>query len=349
MRIIVFLLILFAVNSISAQSRQYYNQYMLNPGMFNPANMDIFTKYGTTVVYHNDYLGSSYAPLSFGVYSYYNRRPHQGIAGSIINDNFGKYNQAEIAANYSYKIFSRNAGGYSHAFGFRVGFTQRYLNTASLYYPTLVKDGVTDPTLGETSIAKFGFNVGFGYAFVTDKWDVNFSMPQLIGNRMPASSVDTLPKRTFKDMIANNNFFLSLGYKHRYDKDWYVFYPTMFIKGAAGAPIHAGIDLNLLMNQLVWTGIGFRSDLTLAGSVGIFLDLGWRFVYSYNSAMLTKHPGTGFSHELSVGYGRTIPENPFQYKKFTTASGDIKLPKSHKIRMPRIKFFKKISGKLKYD
>lgn len=328
------------------QTRQAYDQYMLNPGLLNPANMDIFTKYGTTLVYHNDFMGQTGSPLNFGLTSYYNRRPHQGLGGTIINDNYGNYNQLEVAGNYSYKIFSRAGGGVSSAFGLRIGLLQHSINSSKLYY----KDNASvDPTLTEPRLSSLGLNVGFGYAFVTNKFDLNVSLPQILGNRMPFSGVDTLPKRKFFD-VSSGNYFLSMGYKYRWDNDFYVFYPTLMVKGVGGAPLQAQVDFNFLLNQLIWCGVGFKSDITIASSVGVFLDQGLRIVYSYHNQLATKHPETSFSHELSVGYAKTIPDDPFKYRKYTSPTGEVKKPKFYKIKLPKLKFLKKLkAGRRKFD
>jgi type IX secretion system PorP/SprF family membrane protein len=323
---------------------------MLNPGFYNPANMDIFTKYGGTFNYQNDFLGSSYSPLSIAALGYINPRPFYGYGASIINDYFGSYNQLEVSGNASYKFLSNKAGGFSHCFGVRVGLLQKSLNTTGLRYESLIKTGMTDPTLGDkASVSSMGLNVGFGYAFVTNKLDVNLSFPYFFGNRLPGSGVDTvLPKRSAMEM-GLSDFFLTAGYKVRFDNDWYVFYPTIMAKGAKTAPFQYGADLNFLFNQLVWASAGFRSDLTLTGSVGIFLDQGFRVIYSYQNAALTKHSGTGWNNELSIGYARTIPDDPFKHKRYTTTTGEIKKAKIFKIKMPRIRIFKKMKGRMKYD
>jgi type IX secretion system PorP/SprF family membrane protein len=345
---VVFLLFILSVKSF-AQNRQFNHLYMLNPGLYNPANMDIFTKYGFTMNYLNDFMSSSYSPMNIAAFGYYNQRPFKGFGGSIINDNFGAYNQLEVSGNATYKIFSRGGGGFSHAFGIRVGLLQKSLNTSKLSYQSLDVNQTTDPVLGDLSrVSSMGANIGFGYAFVTNKIDVNVSLPYFFGNRMPFSKVDTIPQRSPLE-FGFSEFFISAGYKHRFDNDWYVFYPTIMLHGAKGAPIHAGADLNFLFNQVVWASVGFRSDMTLASSIGVFLDQGFRIVYSYQNAALTKHNGTGWNTELSIGYARTIPDNPFNYKKFTTTTGDVKKAKIFKIKMPRIRFFKKIKGRMKYD
>jgi type IX secretion system PorP/SprF family membrane protein len=322
MRLIICFLICFISVSSKAQSRQYYNQYMLNPGFFNPANMDIYTKYGGTMQYSNDFAGQGISPTSMALYGHYNRRGLQGFGGTIINDYFGGYNQLEVAANYAYKKWAP-LGNICYSFGVRVGMMQQSLNTTELYYPSKVKDGVLDPVLMEPKLAKIGLNMGFGFAMVTKDFDLNFSMPGLIANRMPSNGDST---RTSLFEFSNNNFFLSAGYKIRMDDSWYVFYPTFMLKGAFGAPVHAGLDLNYLMNQMVYASIGARSDLSLVANIGIFLDAGWRFIYTYQNHLLTQHPGSGYSHEISIGYARTLPESPFKFRKFMTASGEFKKP-----------------------
>lgn len=342
-------LIILSQFSLVAQNRSFNHLYMLNPGFFNPSSMDIFTKYGGTFNYQNDFMSSSYSPLSFSGLGYYNPRPFYGYGGTIINDNFGSYNQLEVAGNASYKFLSRNAGGFSHAFGIRIGFLQKSLNTTGLRYESLAKTAIIDPTLGsQPSVSSMGLNVGFGYSFVTNKIDVNFSLPYLFGGRLPSSGVDSIPSRSPLE-VGLSDFFLTAGYKIRFSNDWYVFYPTIMAKGSPNAPFHFGADMNLLVNQLLWVSAGFRSDMTISSSIGIFLDQGFRVIYSYQNAALTQHSQTGWNNELSIGYARTIPDDPFKYKKYTTTTGDIKKAKIFKIKLPRFRFIKKIKGRMKYD
>jgi type IX secretion system PorP/SprF family membrane protein len=343
MKIISLVVLLFTVTVGFSQSRQFYNQYMLNPGFLNPANMDVFTKYGTIFMSHYDYTSQDNSASNFALLSHYNYRPHLGFSGLAVNDNFGGYNQMEIAGNVAYKHFTRSNGGMSFSYGMRLGFTQNTLNASNLYYRQL-----DDPTLTQPGINKFGLNLGVGFSMVTPDFDLNVSLPGLLGNRLPSSPIDTTFKRSMFDM-KSNNLFISTGYKFRWDNGYYVFYPTVSFRSIVGAPINISADVNFLLNQLIWLGAGYRTDNTIVASAGVFLDLGWRFVYTYNNAALTKHFNTGPSHEISIGYARTIPENPFTYRKFTKTNGDTKKKKHINIKLPKIKIFKKIKGRMKYD
>jgi type IX secretion system PorP/SprF family membrane protein len=342
MRIGSLLILLFSVSLSFGQTRQFYNQYMLNPGFLNPSNMDVFTKYGTVFLSHYDYTQQANSATNFAILSHYNYRPHLGFSGFATNDNIGGYNQMEVAGNVAYKHFTRSNGGMSFSYGMRIGFTQQTLNATNLYYRQL-----DDPTLTQPGINKLGLNVGFGFSMVTPDFDFNISLPGVLGNRLPGSIIDT-SKRSFFD-LRSNNLFISTGYKFRWDHGYYVFYPTVALRSVVGAPLSVSTDLNFLLNQLIWVGAGYRTDNTIVGSVGVFLDLGWRFVYTYNNAALTKHTNSGPSHEFSIGYARTIPENPFTYRKFTKTNGETKKKKHINIKLPKIKIFKKIKGRMKYD
>lgn len=339
-----FAIVFFLLTSLVSfsQTRQFYNQYMLNPGFLNPANMDVFTKYGTTLLSHYDYANQENSASNFAVVSHYNYRPHLGFSGFAVNDNFGGYNQMEVAGNVAYKTFTRSNGGISFAYGLRVGFTQNTLNASNLYYRDL-----DDPTLTQPGINKMGINLGFGFAMVTPDFDLNVSLPGLLGNRLPASPIAKAKSSLFD--LKSNNLFISTGYKFRWDNGFYVFYPTLSIRSVTGAPLNVSADINFLLNQLIWVGAGYRTDNTLVASAGVFLDLGWRFIYTYNNAALTKHTSTGASHELSIGYARTIPENPFNYRKYTKKNGETKKKKTIKIPLPKLKILKKMKGRLKYD
>jgi hypothetical protein len=60
--------------------------------------------------------------------------------------------------------------GFTRMGNFRRAFLQKSLNATGLRYESLKTSVTTDPTLGLlTRVNSNGLNVGFGYAFVTDK------------------------------------------------------------------------------------------------------------------------------------------------------------------------------------
>ncbi len=300
-----------------AQSRQLYHQYMLNPGYFNPANIDVQTRYGGTMTYINDYAGMSESPKGIGLYGHYNLKPSQGVAASLINDNFGKYNQLEVSGSYAYKIWPKGKG-VCYSLGARFGFSQHSLNQEKLSYESSRINGYLDPTLDDPKTASLGISLGFGGTIITRNFDFNISMPSITRNKLPSSATDTT--RSLFD-LSNGTLFIHSGYKFRSRESWFVFYPTILMKTAGdGVPLQFGGDLNFLINQIVWTSVGYRSDNTLTSSLGIFSDLGFRVIYSYHSALLSAHASTKFSHEISLGYALTLPD-PFYYRQHLTRSG----------------------------
>jgi type IX secretion system PorP/SprF family membrane protein len=279
------------------QVRQVLGQYMLHPQTYNPGYSDPDTKFSVNGIYKKQWVSQNNFPDAGIIYGHYNFNETHGAGLMISNDLMNSVNHFELAANYVYNIpiFSEANLG----LGFKLAFCEQNLLKPNLIYfdPEPLLDG------GQTFTY---INAGAGLSITSPTFNFHFSAPYFFGNRY-LNSNDVY---TFK----YNHLYMNIGYKFRND-DWFIFYPTALVTAVEGAQLRATVNSNFLFSQLVWTGVGVSSDLTLSFMAGIFAMGGLRVTYGFEHSYFTKHNSTGVTHEVSLNYAKTINNNPFNKKK----------------------------------
>jgi type IX secretion system PorP/SprF family membrane protein len=306
MRNITLILSLICGFQVFAQNRLAINQYMLNPGVYNPASIDVTTKFGANILGRKQWMRQDNTPETYIVNGHYNFSRNHGVGLMASNDRIDLFNQLEVSANYAYRVWIQDK--VAIGFGVKAGFYQK----------SLVSDRYTyfspnEPTLQASGLSQAGFNFGAGISVTTHNFDLSLSMPYMVANTLPGSQPYFLDNRS-------NHLYASAGYKIRFS-DEFILYPTALVKAVEGSPTQGSFDINMLVNQFVWAGIGAKTDNTIVGSFGLFFYNGLRMVYTFDSSVFTRHSNLGVSHELSVGYAMTLEQNPFNVRKHRTKKG----------------------------
>lgn len=299
MRKLLFSIALLTSFCASGQMKYKFKQYMLHSMMYNPGYIDLDTKYSFNTLYRRQWLRKENFPEAFCAYGHYQLDPYNAVGLVISNDLINKYNQFEIGANYCYNLFLGD--DYNLGLGMKVGMIEQNLIKTDLTYFDPV-----EPVLSDGEYTQKFLNVGAGVSLTSKDLTINFSVPQFFGNHL------LNPEKTYN--LKYCNFFFNAGYKFR-QNDWFVTYPSIMFYAVRGSKFHGAAHINFLASQLVWFGAGLDTDLTVNAHFGLFLQSGFRIAYTVDNRFFPKNQTTGFSHELSVSYAKSLKYNPFHKKK----------------------------------
>ncbi|MNK18899.1 hypothetical protein D3C87_371150 [compost metagenome] len=295
----VFLVLAFHSN---AQLRGLYNQYMLNQGAFNPGYMDITTRYSANLHFRKQWMTVPETPMTFTANGHYHITQNHGVGAIAISDFTSGVNSLEIGGIYNYHVWlgEKTALG----LGVKVGYQQRSLQTDYVYFSE------KEPTL-DNRVSR-GVNLGVGMSIQSQNLDFGISMPSIFDNALADPS--TIYTTTY------NHFYSHIGYKIRFNEK-IILYPTIMARMVKGSRLNMSFDGHFLFSQLIWVGGGYQSDNSVTGSFGLFLEKGFRVVYTYQTSTFSPHKGLEHSHEITLNYAQTIEELPFARRKFTTRKG----------------------------
>jgi type IX secretion system PorP/SprF family membrane protein len=296
---LVFLTIAFLFTFIlSAQQKFKFKQYMIHQTLYNPGFVDIESKYSFNSLYRRQWLRQENYPEAFFVYGHYNFDPTHSVSGMISNDLVNKFNQFEISGSYVYNI--RLANDMNIGLGVKAGFNEQNLIVHDLTYFDPV-----EPTLSGNFTNRF-INFGTGVSLTSSTINAHIALPYLMGNNFIS------PEKNLS--FKSNHLYASVGYKFR-NNDWFVFYPSAMFYAVRGSKFHGSLNVNFLSDQLFWYGFGVDTDLTVNMTLGLFTFSGFRVIYVIDNKFFPSNQTTGFSHELSVSYAKSLKYNPFSKRK----------------------------------
>lgn len=289
-RFFIFFIILFlfiAEDRVAiAQQQPLYSQYMFNGVVINPAHIATENEYSNiTLMHRQQWVGIPGAPktntLSFST-------PINATKTSLgllaVQDKAGVNTQTEIAILVSQSInLAENA---YLAIGASAG-------ANFLKQDDLLLNASNDP-LFDKNISSTRGDVGFGITFFTDRFFVGLSAPSFRKLSLINSSN--------YDIKGDSHYYISSGYL--FDLTPIIkFKPTVLLKKIGESQITGEITANILLNNVIWIGAGWRQSESLIGMTQFQFTNSIKLCYSYDYVtkreLQTVQQG---SHEVALSF-----------------------------------------------
>lgn len=276
---------LFGFSAVMAQQQVMFTQYMFNQLALNPAYAGSHKTLSITALARKQWAGLEGAPntLTLSVHSpIINQRIGVGLL--VVNDKIGVTKQTGLYNSYSYRIPFQNGGRL--AFGLQIGFTA--------YNAQFSKISDTDPTFA-SDVREVHPNVGGGLFYNTKLFYVGLSAPQLIQNTFDKDNLDS-------DSKMLRHYFITTGYVFTLNRQLKL-KPSLLVKAVSGAPVQFDVNLNLLMQEVLWVGLSWRSFESVDALLQFQITDKLQFGYSYDFSTTTKlsRVNSG-SHEIMINY-----------------------------------------------
>ncbi|MEQ8534507.1 MAG: type IX secretion system membrane protein PorP/SprF, partial [Imperialibacter sp.] len=262
-----------------------FTQYMFNGLALNPAYAGSHDALNATAIARAQWVGLEGAPNTQSV-SLHAPVPnkHIGLGLLFLRDNIGVTKQNSLFVSYAYKI-KMSEGNLS--FGLQGGFND--------YSHNLNDIGVDGDNLLVGNVKSFKPNVGAGIYFNSERFYAGASVPLMFNSAKDDRAT------SFIYSEIKRHYFVTAGYVFDLNKSLKL-KPNVLIKTVDGAPIEFDFNTNLLINDLLWVGLSYRSFESLDFLLELQLNDQFRVGYSYD--MLTNDLGkvNAGSHELMLNY-----------------------------------------------
>ncbi len=269
-----------------AQQQAMYTQYMFNGLAINPAYAGSQGSLSLTALAREQWVGFEGAP-STQTFSIHTPVENRNIALGMLltHDQIGVTDQYGAYAIYAYRL--KLAKG-TLASGLQVGFN----SYRSEFSQLPVRQG-DDGSFYTDELEAFLPNFGAGLYYNTQRFYVGFSLPYLLTNDYPG--LEGTQAKQFR------HWFLSSGYVMNLSPDLKL-KPNILVKTVEGAPIEIDLNANLLIKELIWVGVSYRSFDALSCLLELQatpqLSIGYAYDYTLTE-LQTAHSG---SHELMIHY-----------------------------------------------
>lgn len=325
-RIAFFLCLLTGANSLLAQQKPHYTQYILNNYILNPALSGIENYTDVKLSHRHQWIGIQDAPVTtyftiqgpigkkdykttattqFGMSGenpigqqywddYAASAPHHGIGLQVINDDAGPFNNFSAMGTYAYHLGINAKTNLSAGIG--LGVSKLSLNSSKINFGP---DYPIDPsvyTSGELGKTKMDMNAGLW--LYSDKYFVGLAANQLIPHKIDFSD-ETVTTLTRGKLVPH--FFATAGYRILLNEDINVI-PSIMLKKVSPVPLQIDLNGKFQFRDLFWLGGSYRSKYGFAAMAGMNVLNRFTVSYSYDYSTTAINTVSSGTHEILVGF-----------------------------------------------
>ncbi|TDU39755.1 type IX secretion system PorP/SprF family membrane protein [Gelidibacter sediminis] len=280
---------LFCIGVISvAQQDPQYTQYMYNMSVINPAYATEGEDINVGVLYRSQWIGMEGAPTTGSLFVHVPLKEKIQVGVSIINDQIGNVvNETNVYADFAYIL---NLGERTKlSLGLKAGATFYSTNFDGFVY----SDELPDPAFANNLSRTFP-NIGTGAYVYGDNYYVGFSVPNLLHSKHLEND---------SGIVTNGaeelHFFLTGGYVFDLN-DNLKLKPAFMTKAVSGAPLSIDVTANMLINNKIEIGAGYRLEDALSGLVNFNISPSMRIGYAYDHTLSNLGKFNSGSHEIMI-------------------------------------------------
>ncbi|MBR8537851.1 type IX secretion system membrane protein PorP/SprF [Carboxylicivirga mesophila] len=278
---------------VSGQDQAQYNHYISNQGILNPAYNGTRDVISGLIVSRNQWLGMSDAPMNQAINVHGPiEDTNLGVGVVLENDRLGFSNNFNFMAAGSYKLQMGRRDFL--ALGLQLGVTSNVYDGTKA-----ITQDYGDPVFdGKQSL--IGFNFGIGAYYYAENYFAGFSIPRFFRPDFDEANEND---GKFKNTVSFKDI-------HSYWYGGYIFdwgdvkvKPTALIRTVVGAPLTFDLSCNVLLNERIWLGAGYRSISEMVLLSEFIINRQWtvRYSFDYSLSKLGKYGQYG-SHEIGLQF-----------------------------------------------
>ncbi len=277
--------------NLFGQQVPFYNHYLINPFVYNPAftgasdyvnasfvRNQRFSSFGSTAV--NNYLTVE-GPIAKG---------NMGLGLVVAHQNQGIQQQLMSSLNYSYKLKIND--DHHIRFGISAGVLDNRID-----YDQLNAQETNDPYLTglRPTAPVFDMNVGLMYNWKDLR--IGISVPQIIGGKVKYAREKS---RGYYQL--ERHYMMSLEYDFHLGEK-FILRPNAILRYMPNVPFQYDASLMGLYKNMLWVSATYKSDYAVQFNAGVrvldFLRVGYSYELLIGSM---KTYNTGTNHEVFLGF-----------------------------------------------
>lgn len=270
-----------------SQQDPQFTQYMYNMSVINPAYA---TADEETIniggMYRSQWVGAVGAPSTGSLFVHWPLTSRIETGLSIVHDQIGDVvNESNVYADFAYILPMGETSRLS--LGIKAGATFFSTNFNGFVY----SDDLPDPAFAENLSRTFP-NVGVGAFFFGDHYYLGLSAPNLLRTKHLENDSGIVASG-----VEEVHFFLTGGYVFNLNESM-LLKPAFMTKAVSGAPISIDITANMLFNNKVEIGAGYRLDDSFSGLINLRVSHTMRIGYAYDHTVSNLGKFNSGSHEI---------------------------------------------------
>jgi type IX secretion system PorP/SprF family membrane protein len=291
------LLILLA-KSYQAQYDAMFSQYMFNEVAINPAYAGSKEAMSATLMHRQQWVNFPGRPVttSFSLHGPL-MKEKMGVGLTVLNDRIGSLNRNLVYLSYAYRLKLNKTSNLS--FGIMTGLDNQ-INKYSSLKVSDATSGIADPIFAQSTPNLVAMNFGSGLYFNNKTFYAGISIPRMLDNYGRFNYVGQAYKVT-KLELQKFTYYLVAGKIFKLNDELKLRANTM-IKAVQNAPVQIDLGANLLINNLVWAGLSYRSNSAACILLGVQLNKQFLFSYTFDYGLNSIQKYSQGSHEIVLNY-----------------------------------------------
>jgi type IX secretion system PorP/SprF family membrane protein len=141
---------------------------------------------------------------------------------------------------------------------------------------------------------------GAGIYYYTNKFYAGISIPRMIDDSYLFNQTGDIIKSTKFD-VNKFHYYFTIGNVFEVNDDFKI-KPQAMIKMVQNAPVQFDLNVNCLIKNKIWTGIGYRSGSDISVLLGVQVNSQLLINYSYDYSLTKIQKYSQGSHEITIGY-----------------------------------------------
>ena len=271
-----------------AQQDPQYTQYMYNMSVINPAYATEGEDINVGALYRTQWVGTVGAPNTGSLFVHVPLQEKIQVGLSIINDQIGNVvNETNVYADFAY-ILSLGAKT-KLSLGVKAGAS--FFNTN--FNDFIYSDVLPDPAFAN-NLSKTFPNIGAGAYVFGANYYVGFSAPNLLNSKHLERDSGILANG-----VEEIHFFLTGGYVFELNEQLKL-KPAFMTKAVSGAPLSLDLTANLLINNVLEVGAGYRFDDAVTGLANFRITPSMRIGYAYDYTLSNLGRFNSGTHEIMI-------------------------------------------------
>ncbi|MFN2379167.1 MAG: type IX secretion system membrane protein PorP/SprF [Bacteroidales bacterium] len=291
--IIIFSSLILVTHAVYGQFNPNTNQYQLNPLSINPAFAGGRGALSISTFYGKQWVGVDGSPSTITLSADAPLAGRKlGVGLMVVSDKIGVTQETQIVSSYAYNLHMEK-GVFS--FGLAAG----VIMTNSAFSNLVVLDPGDEVYLMDSQTFTVP-NFSFGMHYALDNYFVGISIPKLLNYNFDF----TKNKYVFANDFSRYSYLLNTGYVFDAGEKIKVFPSVLLRYSSIPSPSRFQYDINanISLFDLLWLGVSYRNNRTMAALLQFQPREQLRIAYSYNFEISQLGRYSNGSHEIMLRY-----------------------------------------------
>jgi type IX secretion system PorP/SprF family membrane protein len=291
-------LLFFAVSPVKAQYDAMFTQYMFNEMFINPAYTGSREAMSATLLHRQQWVSFPGRPVttSFSLHGPLMENK-MGVGLSVLTEKVGALTRNLVYGSYAYRLKVHEGG--TLAMGLMAGM-ENQVNRFSTLRLSDDAGAPSDPQFFATPNL-LAPNFGMGIYYNTKTLYAGLSVPRLLDNEIYLNPVGSREIKVVRLDPGRFTYYLTVGNVFKLTDDLKL-RTTGMLKAVKDVPAQLDLTVSALINEMIWAGLAYRTNSSLAALIGLQANKQLLVTYSYDYGLNKIQKYSLGSHEIAINY-----------------------------------------------